>query len=54
MQVQGGDSERLGRANYHPFYITTSRTGGFARKLDVEKGETCLLFQEKFAQKIQY
>ena len=21
------------------FYITTSRTGGFARKLDVEKGE---------------
>ena len=45
VQVQGGDSERLGRANYHPFYITTSRTGGFARKLDVEKGEADLPFR---------
>jgi hypothetical protein len=50
LQVQGGDSERLGRANYHPFYITTSRTGGFARKLDVEKGGTWIVLQKKLQQ----
>ena len=32
-QVQGGDNEDLGMVNYHPFYITSSRDGGYGMGL---------------------
>merc|ERR1712107_43417 len=31
-KIQGGDSDRLGRANFHPFYITSNSVGGFKDK----------------------
>ncbi|XP_023345279.1 protein Skeletor, isoforms B/C [Eurytemora carolleeae] len=36
-KVQGGDSDRLGLANFHPFYITSDKAGGFNKKQDHEK-----------------
>jgi len=36
-KVQGGDSEKLGSVNYHPFYITSDRMGGYGRKLESER-----------------
>ena len=44
MQVQGGDSDRLGSVNYHPFYITSDRMGGYGRKLESERGKFVWLF----------
>jgi len=38
-KVQGGDSDRLGSVNYHPFYITSDRMGGYGRKLESERGK---------------
>lgn len=36
-KVQGGDSDKLGSVNYHPFYITSSRDGGYGKKTESEK-----------------
>ena len=35
--MQGGDSDKLGSVNYHPFYITSSRDGGYGKKTESEK-----------------
>ena len=45
-QVQGGDSDSLGKQNYHPFYITSDPNGGYGKKIESERGElvfSCLL-----------
>ncbi len=44
LQVQGGDSDRLGLANFHPFYITSDKAGGFNKKQDHEKGKEMKYF----------
>ena len=44
IQVQGGDSDRLGLANFHPFYITSDKAGGFNKKQDHEKGKKNEIF----------
>ena len=44
IQVQGGDSDRLGLANFHPFYITSDKAGGFNKKQDHEKGKKMKYF----------
>ena len=36
-QVQGGDNKNLGNQNYHPFYITSSRDGGYGKKSESER-----------------
>ena len=39
-QVQGGDSDSLGKQNYHPFYITSDPNGGYGKKIESERGES--------------
>ena len=39
LQVQGGDSDSLGKQNYHPFYITSDPNGGYGRKIESERGK---------------
>lgn len=52
IQVQGGDSDRLGLANFHPFYITSDKAGGFNKKQDHEKGKKWnILFSNKMEKK---
>ena len=41
IQVQGGDSDLLGKQNYHPFYITSDANGGYGRKIESERGKHC-------------
>jgi len=36
-KVQGGDNKELGSVNYHPFYITSSRDGGYGKKSESER-----------------
>jgi len=36
-KVQGGDSDDLGPANYHPFYITSDPQGGYGTKSENER-----------------
>ena len=43
--MQGGDSARLGKANYHPFYITSDKAGGFEKKIEFEKGKNTRFMQ---------
>ena len=38
-KVQGGDSDSLGKQNYHPFYITSDPNGGYGNKIESERGE---------------
>ena len=37
--MQGGDSDSLGKQNYHPFYITSDPNGGYGNKIESERGE---------------
>ena len=46
--MQGGDSDSLGKQNYHPFYITSDPNGGYGNKIESERGEPSVFLKYQY------